>query len=393
MDFDTIFSQSALAAHLKYPLTASIIGRGAPAKSKLKKKRKAATLQISESQPMEIAQLKAPILSSDKSSSGVNVGGKSEVFQEEIFEPTMGPGTPAFLKRQKRTLEAWQEELPKSPELDIVQPSFAEQFLVMVAVPLTSPKDRAQPTELVSIEVCESLEHPTIPPSFVRPVDHPPRTREEKGKGKVGDDMPLIPMTERFIGSPLPGLIVDRTEDEAMRSFPEERTQGEQLEMTAKTHSDEMPETLRVEFLTSMFKTKIFAQKSRPTSLSSPDVKSLERTIAVEEQEPLATMPPSGVPSFHVPTDVGPLSDSDKETEQYLKRILSSVVAESPFAQISPIAEVTRKSLGLKHGGTKEAETTITKEVSESTVGKGEIQTISTADYESRLRQEGSIAS
>jgi hypothetical protein len=33
------------------------------------------------------------------------------------------------------------------------------------------------------------------------------------------------------------------------------------------------------------------------------------------------------------------------------------------------------------------------KEVSTSIVGRGEIQTISTADYESRLRREGSIAS
>jgi hypothetical protein len=309
MDFDTIFSQSALATRLKYPPTASVVGRGALAKSKLKKKRKAATLQISESQPMEIAQLEAPILSSDKSSSGVNVGRKSEVFQEEISKPTVGPGAPASLKKQKRTLEARQEELPRSLELDIIQPSFAEQFPVTVAVPLTSPKDRAQPAELVSTEVCESLEHPTIPPSFVRPVDHPQRTREEKGKGKVGDDMSLIPATERSVESPMSGLIADRTEDEAMGSFPEERIEGEQLGMTAKTHSDEMPETLRVEFLTSMFKTKIFAQKSRPTSLSSPDVKSPERTIAFEEQEPLVTMPPSGVPFFHVPTDAGPLFD------------------------------------------------------------------------------------
>jgi hypothetical protein len=81
------------------------------------------------------------------------------------------------------------------------------------------------------------------------------------------------------------------------------------------------------------------------------DAKSPERTIAVEEQEPLITMPPSGVPSFHVPTDAGPLFDSDKETERYLERILSSVAAESPFAQISPIAEVTGKTLGLEHGG------------------------------------------
>jgi hypothetical protein len=106
MDFNAIFSQLALAACLKYLPTASVAVRGVLAKSKLKKKRKATTLQISESQSMEIAQLEAPILSSDKSSSGIDVGGKSEVFQEEISEPTMGRGTLASLKKQKHTLEA-----------------------------------------------------------------------------------------------------------------------------------------------------------------------------------------------------------------------------------------------------------------------------------------------
>jgi hypothetical protein len=74
MDFDTIFSQAALATHLKYPPTVSTAESGALAKSKLKRKRKAVTLQISESQPTEIVQPEAPILSSDKSSSGANAG-------------------------------------------------------------------------------------------------------------------------------------------------------------------------------------------------------------------------------------------------------------------------------------------------------------------------------
>jgi hypothetical protein len=161
MDFDTIFSQAALATRLKYPPTASIVGSGALAKSK------ATTLQISESQPMEIAQLEAPILSSDKSSSGVNVGGRSEFLQEETSEQTMGLGTPVSLKKPKRTLEAQQEEVPKSlgfdsvrpflteqfpigtqqeevfqsSGLDIAQSSLSEQSPVMVSVPLTSSKD------------------------------------------------------------------------------------------------------------------------------------------------------------------------------------------------------------------------------------------------------------
>jgi hypothetical protein len=63
MDFDTIFSHVALAARLKYPPTVNTAEGGALAKSKLKRKRKAVTLQILESQPTEIVQPKAPILS------------------------------------------------------------------------------------------------------------------------------------------------------------------------------------------------------------------------------------------------------------------------------------------------------------------------------------------
>jgi hypothetical protein len=106
MNFDTIFSQAALVVCLKYPPTVSITGSEALAKSKLRRKRKAATLQILESQPMEIAQLEAPILSSDKSSSRVNVGGRSEFFQEETSEQTAGPGMPISLKKEKSTVEA-----------------------------------------------------------------------------------------------------------------------------------------------------------------------------------------------------------------------------------------------------------------------------------------------
>jgi hypothetical protein len=60
---------------------------------------------------------------------------------------------------------------------------------------------------------------------------------------------------------------------------------------------------------------------------------------------------------------------------------------------VSSIAEVTKNILGFKHSGAKKAEATTTKEVSASMLGKGKIRTISIADYESRLRREGSIAS
>jgi hypothetical protein len=86
----------------------------------------------------------------------------------------------------------------------------------------------------VSIEVCESLEPPTIPPSPVRPIDHPRRTREEKWKGKVGDDMSPILKTKGYVGSPLLGIIANRTKDEVMESFPDEGIEGEQPGITPK---------------------------------------------------------------------------------------------------------------------------------------------------------------
>jgi hypothetical protein len=103
--------------------------------------------------------------------------------------------------------------------------------------------------------------------------------------------------------------------------------------------------------------------------------------------------PSSGSPYFSALADVGSLSNSDKETEQYLERMLMNTSAESPFSQISPITEATENFLGFDPSGTKGAGASVTKEASTLVPGKGEIQTISMADYESRLRREGSIAS
>jgi hypothetical protein len=104
-------------------------------------------------------------------------------------------------------------------------------------------------------------------------------------------------------------------------------------------------------------------------------------------------VPSSGAPFFHVPTDAGPSSDSDKETEQYLERMLMNATAKSPFAQVSSIAEVIEIFLGFDPNGAKGAGASVTKEASALVSGKGKIWTISMADYESRLRREGSIAS
>jgi hypothetical protein len=215
--------------------------------------------------------------------------------------------------------------------------------------------------------------------------------------------MPNIPVIERSEVNLLSNPMVNRAEDEARGNFPREGTESEQPGMIAEAHSDEMPEVLRAKFLSSMFKTKMFTQKGQTTTSNPSNAKFSERTTAVEEQEPRTitveeqgnapTVSSSGVPSFHVPADTGSLSDSDKETERYLERMLMNATAESPFAQVSSIAEVTENILGFDHSGAKEAGASITKEVSALMPGKGEIRTISIADYESRLRREGSIAS
>jgi hypothetical protein len=80
MEFNAIFSQSALAARLKYLPAEGIVGGGVPMGPKLKKKMKAIALQISESQSTEAAKPKSPILPLDKSPSEVEVERSSEIF-------------------------------------------------------------------------------------------------------------------------------------------------------------------------------------------------------------------------------------------------------------------------------------------------------------------------
>jgi hypothetical protein len=136
-----------------------------------------------------------------------------------------------------------------------------EQSLVTVSVPLTSSEGLTQSAKGASTVVCESLEHHVIMPSSANPANHPQRMREEKGKSIAEDDVPNIPVIERFEISLSPDPMVNRAEDETRGNFPREGTKTEQLGMTAVTHSDEMPEVLRAKFLSSMLKEKMFTQK------------------------------------------------------------------------------------------------------------------------------------
>jgi hypothetical protein len=425
MDFDAIFSQAALAIRLKYPPTLNIAGSDALAKSKPRRKRKAAALQISESQPVEIAQPEVPTLSSGKSSSGVNVGENPEFSQEETSERTIRPGTPASSKKQRSVPAAQHEEITKSfkfdsvrPSLtdqlsvetqqevfqpsrpDIAQSSLAEQSLVTVTAFPTPSEGRTQPAEGISTVIGEPLEHSVIMPS---PANYPRKTREEKGKSIVRDDTPDIFEMEGSEINLLSDPTVNKAEDESSGNFPREGTESEQPGLIAEAHSDEMPEVTWAKFLSLMLKTKVFTQKGQTTTANPSNAKLHEETttaeeqenrvITVEEQGNVPMISSSDAPSFHISADAGSLSDSNKETEQYLERMLMNVTTESPFAQVSSIAEATESILGFDLSGAKEAGVSITKEASASTPGKGEIRTISIADYESRLRREGSFAS
>jgi hypothetical protein len=112
---------------------------------------------------------------------------------------------------------------------------------IVVSVAPTSSEDHTQPAEGASTEVCESLEHSIILPSSANLVGHPRRTREKKGKGKVGDDMPSIPVIEGSEVILSPDFMADGAEDEARKSFPKEGTKSEQPGTIVVTHSDEMP--------------------------------------------------------------------------------------------------------------------------------------------------------
>jgi hypothetical protein len=108
---------------------------------------------------------------------------------------------------------------------------------------------------------------------------------------------------------------------------------------------------LKVDFLSSLIKAKKLIEKKRPVLLCSSEVKSPEKMIVVEELDPPMIMPSSSMLSLHSSVETIPLSDSNRETERYLERILSSVATKGPFTQISPDIEGIGKTLELEHSG------------------------------------------
>jgi hypothetical protein len=124
MDFDAIFSQSALAARLQYPPTVSVV----EPKSKLKKKRKTIAFQTSEPHPTGVTRLEAPVISPTKSSCGVTVREKSGSSREEISESSAGPNTPTVSKKQKVIPEIRRGEISPSSEPAYIANSLIDQL-------------------------------------------------------------------------------------------------------------------------------------------------------------------------------------------------------------------------------------------------------------------------
>jgi hypothetical protein len=339
---------------------------------------------------------------SDKPSSGVEREKLSKSFKEGIHEPSTESATPSP-KKQKQTAEASQEETSEPLDHIISLPFLANQPPVMEGTAPVSPDKHKQTVEVPLIETSELLEHTSIHTFPTEQVGHLRRTREEKGKNKVGDNMPpIMAVTDlpaiseapkKSTESPLSGIVTSGTELAAIEIPPRDETETEPTGMTTKSYSYDMPEALKIDFLSSLIKTKKLIQRKQPISLDSSNTRLPEKATIIEEHNPLVTISPSDIPTFPASPEILPLSELDRETERYLERILSGMATEGPFARISPNVEEARKNLGLEHGGATEVEAATIKDASTSVGEKGETRTISIADYESRLRREGSIAS
>jgi hypothetical protein len=220
-----------------------------------------------------------------------------------------------------------------------------------------SPKRQKRTTEVPRKEVSKLLERTTIQPSLAKQTAHLRISREEKGKDKVGDDVQTIPAVaglpaiskavKESIKSPLSGVVASITEFEMMGTLPRERIEAEPTRATTESHSNDMPEALRVGFLSSLFSTNKLLQKRRSIPRESHEAGSPEKVLAIEECDSLTTVPLSGMPSSLVPIETRLLSESDKETERYIERILTGMIVEEPFVQISPDVEGVGKPLEL----------------------------------------------
>jgi hypothetical protein len=136
---------------------------------KLKRKRKAIAIQISESHSPNMVKQKPPILFSDNPSSGVERKKLFESFQEGVHEPSIESITPSP-KKQKQTAEASQEETSKPLDHITSLPFLANQPPVTKGIAPVSSDKHKQTIEIPLIEISEPSKCTSIPTILVEQV-------------------------------------------------------------------------------------------------------------------------------------------------------------------------------------------------------------------------------
>jgi hypothetical protein len=245
----------------------------------------------------------------------------SKSFREGVHEPSTESGTPSP-KKQKQTAKASHEETSKPLNHIISLPFLANQPPATEGTAPVSPDKHKQAIEVPSIETSELSEHTSIHTFPTEQVCHLQRTREENGKNKVGDDMPPIPAVtdlpaiseapKKSTGSPLSGIVTSGIELAVIEIPLREETE---IEPTAESYSYDMPEALKIDFLSSLIKIKKLIQRKQPISLDSSDARLPEKAITIEEHNPLMTISPSDISTFPPPLEILPLSESNRESE------------------------------------------------------------------------------
>ena len=142
----------------------------------------------------------------------------------------------------------------------------------------------------------------------------------------------IFEATEESAESPLSGVVASGTKFETTGICLEEEIKAGLTRATTESHSYKMPEALKIDFLSFLIKTKKHVQKKRPIPSDFPEAPPLKKAIVVEEHDPLTVFLLSSTPSLATSTGVVPLSNSDRETKQHPKRVLSGLVAKGPFA-------------------------------------------------------------
>ena len=122
------------------------------------------------------------------------------------------------------------------PEHDTTQPFSTKQLSITETAALASPTKLKQNVEVAPREVFELSKHSTAQTFPIKLISCSQRTKEEKGKDKVRDEVPSIlvatglssisEVTEESGDSPLSGVVACRTESETTGIYLEERIEA-----------------------------------------------------------------------------------------------------------------------------------------------------------------------